>query len=390
MTRRFDPQHPVSRKNGTYPGVIGAGIAEMDYPIAEPIRDVLLRNVEASLLSYVDAPSHLELPKATAAWLESQLGWTVDPAHIFITGDVITGYEAVMRMLAPPPLPIVIPTPAYHLILSTPHCFGRDVIELPCLRDDEARGRFVLDYDAIAATLVPGSLFVLTNPYNPVGQVFSRAELLRLADVVDKAGALVFSDEIHFPIVLDEDLQHVPYASLDERTRRHTVTAISASKPFNLAALHCAQLIIQDKELRAAWKPASFFYGDGSSRLGLHAAITAYRDPACRAWLDEVLARLRANREILHRYFAAHHPEVWVSPQEGTYLVWVDLRHVLPLPSPAAFLLEHAKVLVADGEEFSAPGFIRINIALEPETLRRALEHISAAIETYRSNDESQ
>ncbi|MDR2105820.1 MAG: aminotransferase class I/II-fold pyridoxal phosphate-dependent enzyme [Coriobacteriales bacterium] len=384
----FDPQHPLSRKNGRYPDIIGACIAEMDYPVAKPIRDVLLRNIEGSLLSYVDTPSRLELPRATAAWLKQQLDWHVEPAQVFIVGDVIAGYESVMRLLAPPPLPIVIPTPAYHLLLSTPHCFGRNVREVPCLRDDDAGGRFLLDYDAIAAALEPGALFVLTNPYNPVGQAYTRAELLRLVDVIDEAGALVFSDEIHFPIILDEGLRHVPYASLDERARRHTITAVSASKPFNLAALHCAQLIIQDKGLRDAWKPYGFFYGDATSRLGVHAAIVAYSDPACKAWLDDVLVRLRANREIVHRHFAARHPGTWVSSQEATYLVWVDVRSLLPMSLPEAFLLDKAKVSVSGGESFSTPGFIRINIALEPEILQRALEGISTAIETHRRKDE--
>ena len=349
--QKFDPKHPLSRKDGQYDkDVIGAWIAEMDFAIAEPIRDVLKRNLDASLLSYVDTQCRAELPAATSRWLALKLGWQPDPAEIFITGDVMQAYESVIRLLKAPDSPVVVPLPCYQPLLTIPRCFGCDLITVESDRD--ATGRYHLNYDAIDKALKPGALFVLTSPWNPVGQIFTREELSKLADVIESNKALVFSDEIHFPLVLNQSLHHLPYANLDARTQLHTITVVSASKSFNLAALHCAQLIILNKDLRDIWKRYAHFYGDASSRLGIHAQIVAYNDPQSHAWLNTTCARIRENRDLLLQHLQTQHPSLWVSPTDATYLVWADTSS-LALPEPAdKFLLEHARVAVSGGAAF--------------------------------------
>jgi cystathionine beta-lyase len=384
--QRFDPEHPVSRKDGCFGAdVIGAWIAEMDYAVAEPIRDVLARNLDASLLSYVDVQSRAELPAATSRWLASRLDWQVDAKEVFIVGDVMQGYESVIRLLKAPDAAVIVPLPNYSPLLSIPRCFGYQLVCVDSLRDDN--GRYALDYDAIDKALEPGALFVLTNPWNPVGQMFTQGELLQLADVIEANKALVFADEIHFPLVLSQRLRHLPYAGLDERTRSHTVTAVSASKPFNLAALHCAQLVIPDDRLRSAWKRYAHFYGDASSRLGLHAQIVAYSDPRSQEWLEASLELIRTNRDLLLEHFQMRHPQLWASPTDATYLVWMDTAP-LALPEPAEkFLLDRARVAVGGGATFGADdSFVRINIALNPERMQGMLARISKAFDDWRES----
>ncbi|MDR2587459.1 MAG: aminotransferase class I/II-fold pyridoxal phosphate-dependent enzyme [Coriobacteriales bacterium] len=383
----FSPIEPLSRKESSYPDAIGAWIAEMDYPVAPAILDVVRRNVDASLLSYVDAPIRKRALEATAAWLEHRFGYAPPKGSLFLVADIIAGYESVLRVLAREDAPVIVPTPAYHLLLHTPQYFGRKLIELPCAVS--ATGRYLIDYEGLDAVLEPGAVFALTNPYNPVGQVFTRSELGRLAEIIDAHNALVFADEVHSPLILDPRVRHIPYASVSQAAAEHSVTAISASKSFNITGLKCAQLIIPGERLRKAWKPYAFFYGDGVSRLGLYAAATAYADPHCTRWLDETLGRIRGNLAFAREYFAEHNPHVVLSQHQATYLLWMDLRWWDLGARPADYLLKHARVALNDGEDFGSPGFVRLNMALEPGRFEEAVRRISAALDTAERREES-
>jgi cystathionine beta-lyase len=383
----FSPIEPLSRKESSYPDAIGAWIAEMDYPVAPEILDVVRRNVDASLLSYVDVPIKKRTLEATAKWLERRFGYAPPKGSLFLVADIIAGYESVLRVLARKDAPVIVPTPAYHLLLHTPRYFGRKLIELPCIVS--ATGRYLIDYEGLDAVLEPGAVFALTNPYNPVGQVFTHSELERLAEVVDAHDALVFADEVHSPLVLDPAARHIPYASVSRAAAEHSVMAVSASKPFNITGLKCAQLIIPGERLRKAWKPYASFYGDGVSRLGLYAAATAYASPRCAQWLDETLKRIRGNLAFAREHFAEHSPQVALSRHQATYLLWMDLRWWNLGARPADYLLKHARVALNDGQDFGSPGFVRLNMALEPKRFEEAVWRISAALDAAERKEKS-
>jgi cystathionine beta-lyase len=312
--------------------------------------------------------------------LEQRFGYKPPAGSIFLVGDIIAGFESVLRVLARSDAPVIVPTPAYHLLLHTPQTFARNLIELPCVINGE--GRYLIDYERLDKLLEPGAVFALTNPYNPVGQVYTREELERLAQIVEARGALVFADEVHSPLVLDPNARHIPYASVSAAAAEHSVTAISASKAFNVAGLKCAQLIIPGKRLRAMWKPYGCFYSDGVSRLGLYAAATAYLDPSCAQWLDEVLDKLRVNLAFAQDYFAGHAPEVMLGQHQATYLLWLDVRAYELGKSPSDYLREHARVAVNDGADYGkgSAGYVRLNLALEPKRLQEAVRRISEAL----------
>jgi cystathionine beta-lyase len=367
----------LSRKNSSYPDAIGAWIAEMDYPIAPAILDAVRRNVDASLLSYVDGPIARQVIHATTVWLEQRFGYQPPTGSVFLTGDIISGYESVLRVLSRSDAPVIVPTPAYHLLLHVPKTFARNLIELSCVIDDN--GRYLIDYELLDKLLEPGSVFVLTNPYNPVGQVYAREELEHLAQIIEAHDALVFADEVHSPLILDPEAAHIPYASISEAAAEHSITAISASKAFNVAGLKCAQLIIPGKRLRDIWQPYGFFYGDSTSRLGLYAAATAYLDPGCSQWLEGVLDRLRANLAFAQDLLARHNLAVVLTQHQATYLLWLDLRAYRLGADAADHLLRHARVAVNNGAGYGKGyvGYVRLNLALEEERLQEAVRRIS-------------
>jgi cystathionine beta-lyase len=258
-----------------------------------------------------------------------------------------------------------------------PPALGREVLQVPMA---DAGGRPAYDLDALdAAFAAGGRLLVLCNPHNPVGRVLERAELLAIAEVVERHGGRVFADEIHAPLVFP-GARHVPYASLSDVTAGHTITATSASKAWNLPGLKCAQVILSNDADRETWQRVGQLAEHGAANLGVVAATAAYAEGG--PWLAEVLAYLDANRALLASLVGELLPGVRHRPPEGTYLGWLDFRD-LDLPAdPAPYLLENAGVALVDGALCGAAGrgFARLNFATPRPILTEVVRRIAAAL----------
>ncbi len=217
------------------------------------------------------------------------------------------------------------------------------------------------------------------NPHNPLGRVFTDDEQLALAEVVDRAGARVFSDEIHAPLIYPGAV-HRPYASLSAVTARHTVTATSASKAWNLPGLKAAQFVLSNDADVEHWSEVGFLTSHGASTLGVLAHTAAYAEG--EAWLGGVLAYLDRNRSLLGDLLADRLPQVRYSPPEGTYLAWLDCRELDLGTSAGAFFLERAGVALIDGPECGAPGagHVRLNLATPAPVLTAIVDRLTAAV----------
>lgn len=222
---------------------------------------------------------------------------------------------------------------------------------------------------------------LLTQPHNPWGRVFARAELEGVRDVVRRHGARVVADEIHAPLVLPgAPTPHVPYLSLDG-THDHAVAVVAASKAFNTAGLRCAQVVVPDPEARRRLRAAPMARNDSWSSLGAVGAVAAYTHGD--AWLDALVARLGDQRDLLERLLAEHLPEARMRRVEATYLAWVDLRgygHA----DPAAVALARGRVRLAPGGDYhpGLPGHVRLNFATSPERLTAVVERLASALRT--------
>jgi cystathionine beta-lyase len=208
--------------------------------------------------------------------------------------------------------------------------------------------------------------------------VYSPAELAAVATVVDRHGGRVFADEIHAPLVYPGG-RHVPYASVSPAAAGHCVTAVSASKAWNLPGLKCAQLIVTGDADTAAWERAWPRYEHDASAVGAQASIAAYAGGA--GWLGEVLGYLDGNRQALADLVAEHLPGVAYRVPEGTYLAWLDCRKLDLKPDPAAFFLEHAGVLATDGAQCgeAGRGCLRLNFATPRPILAEMIRRMGTA-----------
>jgi cysteine-S-conjugate beta-lyase len=360
-----------------YPDAIGAWVAETDLGTAPVVTQALHEAVDGARFGYLTTGAAEEMARACAGWCARRYGWEVPAAWISPLPDVIAGLQATIEHFTPPGSPVVLPTPAYMPFRTVPGLLGRELIEVPMVERD---GRTTYDLDGIDRALRDGAgLVVHVNPHNPLGRVFTAEEQLELAAVVDRAGARVFSDEIHAPLVYPGAV-HRPYASLSPVTARHAITAMSASKAWNLPGLKAAQLVFSDAADADHWARVGFLYGHGAATLGVIANRAAYAGGG--PWLDGVLAYLDGNRRLLGELLAQRLPEVGYRAPEGTYLAWLDCRPLGVEGSVGQFFLERAGVALVDGPECGAPGHghVRLNFATGRPLLTAMVERMAAAV----------
>ena len=384
MAHRFDAITPGELravghlKWSRHPEAIGAFVAEMDFGTAPPVLDAIRAAVDGDLLGYLPQAWAERLAEAWCGFARDRYGWDVPPARVRPLGDVVAGLEAAMKYFSAPGAPVILPTPAYMPFLEVPPWMGREVIEVPMAAHDG--DHYFYDLDALdAAYAAGGSLLVLCNPHNPIGRVLERDELLAVAEVVDRNGGRVFSDEIHAPLVYD-GRAHVPYASLTASTAAHTVTAVSASKAWNLPGLKCAQLVLSNDDDVALWDEVGFMAEHGASTLGVVANVAAYERGG--PWLADLLGYLDGNRRAFGDLLAEHLPEVGYTPPEGTYLSWLDCRRLGLGDHPADHFLAHAGVAFTDGPASgrAGAGFVRGNLATPRPVLEDTVRRMAGSL----------
>jgi len=365
-----------------FPGTIGAFVAEMDFGTAPAITQALHTAVDQSAFGYLPQAMSDAMSEACAAWSADTYGWNVPASDIHPIADVIRGLELAIEHFSAPGSAVILPTPAYMPFFMVPKSMGREIIEVPM---HEQGGHYTLDLEGIdAAFKAGGGLLILCNPYNPVGRVFTEDELKAVSEVVARNGGRVFSDEIHAPMVFAPS-KHIPYAAVTPEAAAHTVTATSASKAWNLPGLKCAQFIVSNDADRAIWEVIGPFASHGAANLGVIANTAAYTSG--RAWLDEVVDYVGANRLALGDLLAEHLPQATYHAPEGTYISWIDMRGLELGGSPADFFREQAGVSLTDGIACGTPGegFVRMIFATPRPILETAIRQMAAALEKRKA-----
>lgn len=356
--------------------VIGAHVAEMDFGTAPAVTAAIQAAVGRGTIGYPSAALQSGTASATARWYAESYGWSVEPEHVQIVGDVITTLKIAIEHYSAPGSAIIVPTPTYMKFLSVPRAMGRRIIEMPLHEQD---GHYALDLDALDAAFADGGgILLLCNPFNPTGKVFRRDELVAISEVVARHSGRVFADEVHAPLVYGE-ARHVPYASTSAEAAAHTVTGTSAAKAWNLAGLKCAQLIFSNATDAARWPRIVPLDGHGASTPGMIATATAYDEG--RDWLDGVRHYLDENRVLLGELVRDQLPRVRYTVPDGTFVGWLDFR-ALELPDVTGFFRDHAGVVLTDGRTCgdNGAGFARLIFATPRPVLREIVGRMGHAL----------
>jgi cystathionine beta-lyase len=355
--------------------VIPMWVADMDFTAPPAVLAALHARIDHGVFGY--AAPWPSLIDAVIDGIEQDHGWRIEPDWLVWLPGVVTGFNVAVRAFGSPGDGVFTATPVYPPFLHAPAHFEQRLVSTPLLRNGE---RWEWDWDATAKAVADGvRLFMLCNPHNPVGRVFDREELGRIAELAERHDLVICSDEIHCGLVLDPATPHLPIAALDEAVARRTVTLMAPSKTWNIPALYCAFAIIPDARLRARYLRAMAGIVPHTNVLGLAATEAAYRDGG--AWREALLGALRSNAARVGEAVAAL-PGLATTPVEATYLAWIDCRELLAARglSDATAFFEAAGVGLSDGGDFGQPGFVRLNFGCPAARLEEALERMRRAL----------
>ena len=366
----------TSEKWTSYPSdVLPMFVAEMDFPLAPPIRAVLAEALERGDSGYVN-PADSGVREAFSAFAEEEWGWTPDVERMRITTDVSVVIVESLRRLVEPGEGVIVTPPVYPPFFDLIPEAGGTVVEVPLLDDGVGHA---LDLDGIDRALGAGARGVLLcHPHNPLGLVHPRETLVELSRVVDRHGGFVLSDEIHAPLT-HTGVEFAPYLTVSAEAADHGLAAESGSKAFNLAGLKCAMFVAASDRMT---KLVAGLPDEVSFRAGLFGVL------ATRAgftdgleWLRGSIAAIEQNVDLLDDLLERHLPTVRLRRPRASYLAWLDLRELGWGDDPAARALSAARVALSSGPAFGrqGAGFARMNLACAPETVEQAVARIARA-----------
>jgi cysteine-S-conjugate beta-lyase len=367
--------------------VLPMWVADMDFAVPEPIRAVLRAKVEHGIYGY-EAPSSALL-QTVAARIQRLYNWQVTPEMILATPGVVAGFNAAAKSACTAREGVVIQPPVYPPFYDAHKYWGLVHQEAPLtVRPGEAHLHYEVDFDAFKAAFGSGGaktgIFLMCNPHNPTGQVYSRSEMTRMAEIALEKKAVIVSDEIHSELLLGKT-EFSPIAALSPEVAEQTITLVAPSKTFNVPGLFCGFAIIPNKELRERYKRTLESLTMHVSSFGLAAAETAYSG-MCDEWLKELRNYLTANRDFLVEFVHNELAELRTTVPDATYLAWVDcseaVRTGLIEGTPQEFFLQKARVGLNEGCYFGQgyENFIRLNFGCPRQVLMEGLEKMKAAL----------
>lgn len=360
---------------GVEKDVLPLPVAEMDFPIAQPIKDVLTDMIKRSDVGYGGLIP--ELPKAFAKFAKRKWNWEIDQEQFRLASDVGVAGVEIIRLFTNPGDKVVINSPVYHNFYNWIKETKCQVVDVPMLGSN---GQYSLDTPGLERAFADGAkVYLLCHPHNPLGHVFSRVELQEIAQLAKKYDVVVISDEIHAPLTFKES-NFIPYLALNDDARQTGVCVTSASKSWNLAGLKCAQIITQDLQMHDRVNQLPISVPWRASILGSWASFVAYQDG--EKWLNAVMKNIDVNRKYLNKLLKKHLPKAKYSIPQSTYLAWVDLNGY-GIEDPAVLLHEKGRVYFNDGKDFGPAGknFVRINLATSKSILKQAVKRMANTLE---------
>ena len=359
--------------------VLPMWVADADFAISPAITEAMRARLDHPVYGYASADADLRRTIVTA--MAETYGWAIEPEHLVFIPGVVTAFNMALKALLQPGDGVLVQTPAYPPILQAHANWGLTPIEHVIAPGPN--GDYALDLDSFDAALENARAFLLCNPHNPTGRVFTREELTHMAEACLARGLPIIADEIHCDLVFD-GRRHIPVASLSPEIAARTVTLMSASKTFNIAGLKAAFAIITDKALRDRVSKTHLGLVGSVNVMGLEATRAAFGES--KPWKDDLVAYLQANRDWLEEAVRTRLPGIAFRKPEGTYLAWMDCKGLGLNEEAYDFFLREAKVAFNPGPEFGAVGrdFVRLNFACPRATLEEGVARMEAAINARR------
>jgi cystathionine beta-lyase len=350
-------------------------VADMDFQAPKPILKELHKVVEQGVLGY-EIPSKT-LQETIAARMDHLYGWKVKPEAVVTVTGIVSGFTVAARAFPSAQKGVMVQTPVYNEFHEVKNNVGIAQFDVPLVRSVQSNIlHYEIDWDVFEKQAKQAGMFLLCNPHNPLGIIYSRKDLLHMAEICIRNDVLIVADEIHSELLLDDNT-FTPMAKLSSEIAKQTITLVAPSKTFNVPGLFCGFAIIPNKELRQRYTKTVESLRLHVSSMGLHAAQVAFSGQ-CDGWLKELRRYLTGNRDFLVEYVTTHMPGVKTTIPDATYLAWLDFTEFNLKKSPYDFFLKNAKVALSNGAIFgeNGVGHVRLNFGTSRRILKQGLDRI--------------
>ena len=363
-------------KNGIHPDAYPLWVADMDFKTLPAITQALTHELEGGIYGYSFETE--DYKQALVGWLKRRHHWVIDPTWIFTTPGVVSAVNASLQALTQEGEGILIQEPVYHPFKASILQNKRLPISSELILND---GHYSVDFKDFEEKAKHAKLFIVCNPHNPVGKVFTTEELSRMVDICKKYDVLIISDEIHQDFVYKPHVHH-NLANVRPDYVDHILTLVAASKTFNLAAFKVSQMIVSNPELLTKIKAIYSNLGiHGNNTLGLLASEIAYTQGD--DFVDDLIEYLEESISWVHSFLQTELPQVKLIEPQGLYLLWLDFRDLhLSQDELKRRLNENAHLWLNDGVQFgsSGTGFMRLNLALPQSELKKVFNQLKKVL----------
>ncbi|CAH8713684.1 pyridoxal phosphate-dependent aminotransferase [Paenibacillus thiaminolyticus] len=365
--------------NPSQEGCIPLWVADMDFPAAPAIQEALVARMSKPSYGYTLCRERYY--SAVIDWMKRRHRWDVAKEWFVLTPGVVPAMAFAVRALTAPGDKVMIQTPVYPQFAKMVQSNGATLVTNPLKLVD---GRYEIDFEDFEQKVKDPALklFFLCNPHNPVGRVWKRDELHKLAELCLEHDVIIFSDDIHHDFTYG-DHQYIPIATLSPDVAARTITATSPSKTFSIASFKMGNIFIEEEGLRQKYQKAVESAGVAELDLGaIEATIGGYTKG--EAWFDEALKYIEGNSQYIEQFIADRIPQVKTFAQEGTYLKWLDWRSFgMTDKELNVWALNEAKVWLSEGHAFGkeGSGFMRLNMTSRRAVIEEAMERLARAAE---------
>lgn len=378
-TNNFSAKWSEMNKNFGTNNLLPMWVADMDFLTAPCVMEALKDRLEQGIFGYTTRPSSYN--ESIVNWLDNRFSWKINQEWLMFSPAVITSISLLIQNLTQKNDKIMIQEPVYSPFHSIVESNERNLVISPLVKLDD--GSYVMDYEDIEAKIKDVKVFILCNPHNPVGRVWTREELTRLGEICLKHNVLVISDEIHSDIIL-KNHKHTPFASISKEFSENTITCMAPTKTFNLAGLQSSFLVISNpyyyEVMDKAFSILDIKRNNAFSLVATEAAYNYGED-----WLYELIKYIEDNVDFAIDYIKNHIPQLKVKKPEGTYLLWVDFSNLnVDKKDLKNALINKGRIALSDGSSFGigGDGYYRINLACPRSMVLEGLKRIEFAIKS--------
>ena len=357
--------------------VIPLWVADMDFKTAQPIIDGLKAKAEEGIWGYTSRPdSYFE---AICSWQERRNGWKIDRSLVSWSLGVVPALSAIVKVFSQPGDKVMIQTPVYSEFYDVTEAWGRQVVENRLVEKD---GSWTVDFEDFEKKAKEVKIFLLCSPHNPLGIVWTKEQLQKMAEICIANNVLMVSDEIHSDLIF-HGKKHIPTATVTEEIGKHIISCISGTKTFNLAGLQASTTVFPNADIKKKfdtfWMNMDIHRNNAFSSVAMEIAFNQGEE-----WLEQLLEYLDGNFELIRSYCAENIPQIKPNIPDATYLVWLDCRDLgMDNETLRRFMIEKAGLGLNEGYTFgrSLSGYMRLNAACPRSVLEKALGQLKAAVD---------